>query len=100
MLKSTVFVKKSEVFIIFEYSANEVVMFVAQCGLNELKSKKYYAEKMSAQDDELNKILAERDELAEKCKTLEKKVSDLEWARETDKLIRSKLLEQKNNAQG
>lgn len=101
MLKSTVFVKKSEVFIIFEYSANEVVMFVAQCGLNELKSKKYYAEKMSAQDDELNKILAERDELKAKCESLEKKVADLEWARETEKLINSKLLEQqKNNAQG
>lgn len=75
-------------------------MFVAQCGLNELQSKKYYAEKMSAQDDELNKILAERDELEEKCKALEKKISDLEWARDTDKLVKSKLLEQKNKAQG
>ena len=75
-------------------------MFVAQCGLNEQRSKKYYAEKMSAQDDELNKILAERDALEEKCKVLEKKVSDLEWARETDKLVQSKLLEQKNKAQG
>ena len=75
-------------------------MFVAQCGLNEHKSKKYYEEKSHAQDDELNKILAERDELAEKCKALENKVADLEWARETDKLIKSKLLEQKNNAQG
>lgn len=98
MLKSTVFVKKSEVFIIFEYSANEVVMFVAQCGLNELKSKKYYAEKMSAQDDELNKLLAERDELAEKCKTLEKKISDLEWANKMSQTVIGKL--QKNNAQG
>lgn len=75
-------------------------MFVAQCGLNELQSKKYYAEKMSAQDDELNKILAERDALEEKCKVLENKISDLEWARETDKLVQSKLLEQKNKAQG
>ena len=73
-------------------------MYVAQCGLNELKSKKYYAEKMAAQDDELNKLLAERDELKAKCEALEKKVSDLEWARETDKLIKSKLLEQKNKA--
>lgn len=98
--KSTDFVKKSEVFIIFEYSANEVVMFVAQCGLNEFQSKKCYAEKMSAQDDELNKLLAERDELKAKCEELEKKVADLEWARETDKLVKSKLLEQKNKAQG
>lgn len=75
-------------------------MFVAQCGLNELQSKKYYAEKVVAQDDELHKLLSERDELAEKCKALEKKISDLEWARETDKLVQSKLLEQKNKAQG
>lgn len=72
-------------------------MFVAQCGLNEQKSKKYYAEKMSAQDDELNKILAERDELKEKCKTLEKKISDLEWANKMSQTVIGKL--QKNNAQ-
>lgn len=43
-------------------------MFVAQCGLNEFKSKKYYAEKMAAQDDELNKILAENEKAsAEFC---------------------------------
>lgn len=75
-------------------------MFVAQCGLNELQSKKYYAEKVAAQDDELHKLLSERDALEEKCKALEKKISDLEWARETDKLVQSKLLEQKNKAQG
>ena len=75
-------------------------MFVAQCGLDALYSKNYYVEKMAAQDDELNKILAERDALEEKCKVLEKKVADLEWARETDKLVQSKLLEQKNKAQG
>lgn len=73
-------------------------MFVAQCGLNELKSKKYYAEKMSAQDDELNKILAERDELKEKCKTLEKKISHLEWANKMNQTVIEKL--QKNKAQG
>ena len=73
-------------------------MFVAQCGLNEQQSKKYYAEKMSAQDDELNKILAERDELAEKCKTLEKKISDLEWANKMSQTVIGKL--QKNKAQG
>lgn len=75
-------------------------MFVAQCGLDALFSKNYYAEKVASQDDELNKLLRERDELEEKCKVLEKKVSDLEWARETDKLVQSKLLEQKNKAQG
>ena len=75
-------------------------MFVAQCGLDALYSKNYYAEKVAAQDDELNKILAERDELAEKCEALEKKVADLEWARDTDKLVQIKLLEQKNKAQG
>ena len=75
-------------------------MYVAQCGLNELQSKKCYAEKMASQDDELNKLLAERDELKAKCEALEKKVADLEWARETDKLVKSKLLEQKNKAQG
>ena len=73
-------------------------MFVAQCGLNEHKSKEYYAEKMSAQDDELNKILAERDELVEKCKTLEKKISDLEWANKMNQTVIEKL--QKNKAQG
>ena len=73
-------------------------MFVAQCGLNELQSKKYYAEKMSAQDDELNKLLAERDELAEKCKTLEKKIADLEWANKMNQTVIEKL--QKNKAQG
>ena len=72
-------------------------MFVAQCGLNEHKSNEYYAEKMSAQDDELNKILAERDELSEKCKTLEKKISDLEWANKMSQTVIGKL--QKNNAQ-
>jgi uncharacterized protein YlxW (UPF0749 family) len=72
-------------------------MFVAQCGLNELKSKKYYAEKMSAQDDELNKLLAERDELKEKCQTLEKKISDLEWANKMSQTVIEKL--QKNTAQ-
>lgn len=73
-------------------------MFVAQCGLNELNSKKYYAEKMSAQDDELKKILAERDELAEKCKALENKISNLEWANKMNQTVIEKL--QKNKAQG
>lgn len=73
-------------------------MFVAQCGLNELNSKKYYAEKMAAQDDELNKLLAERDELAEKCKTLEKKIANLEWANKMNQIVIEKL--QKNKAQG
>ena len=73
-------------------------MFVAQCGLNELNSKKYYADKIAAQDDELNKILAERDELAEKCKTLEKKIANLEWANKMNQTVIEKL--QKNKAQG
>lgn len=72
-------------------------MFVAQCGLNELQSKKYYAEKMSAQDEELNKILAERDELLEKCEALEKKIADLEWANKMSQTVIEKL--QKNKAQ-
>lgn len=73
-------------------------MFVAQCGLNELNSKKYYAEKMSAQDVELNKILADRDELEKKCKDLEKKIADLEWANKMNQTVIGKL--QKNKAQG
>ena len=73
-------------------------MFVAQCGLNELNSKKYYAEKMAAQDDELNKILADRDELEEKCKAYEKKIADLEWANKMSQTVIEKL--QKNKAQG
>ena len=72
-------------------------MFVAQCGLNELQSKKYYADKVVAQDDEMNKLLAERDELKEKCKALEKKISDLEWASKMSQTVIEKL--QKNKAQ-
>ena len=73
-------------------------MFVAQCGLNEQQSKKYYAEKVAAQDDELHKLLSERDALEEKCKALEKKISDLEWANKMSQTVIGKL--QKNKAQG
>ena len=89
----------------YEYPASDVVMFVAQCGLNEQKSKNYYQEKMNAQDEELNKILAEKDKLELKCEELEKKVSNLEWANKMSQTVNGKLndtikdLNEKNNAQ-
>ena len=80
-------------------------MFVAQCGLNELQCRKKYQERVCAQDDEMNKIIAERDKLEEKCKALEKKVCDLEWANKMSQTVNGKLndtikdLNEKNNAQ-
>lgn len=82
-------------------------MFVVQAALSERGARDYYAKKCSSQDDAMNALTNEIDDLKEQIVKLEserdellKKVSDLQWANETERLIRSKLLEQKNNAQG
>lgn len=79
-------------------------MFVVQSALSERDARDYYAKKSSDQDEAMNALTKEIDDLKEQVVKLEserdellKKVSDLQWANETEKLINSKLLEQQKN---
>lgn len=91
--KSDYFFKKSEVFTIFIYPANDIIAFVANCGLNEQKSKEYMQEQINKQDDVCTKALAERDQFEKELQAAKAEIKELNdklWNYEMEALIQKK----------
>ena len=91
--KETIFFKKREVFNIYVYPANDIIAFVANCGLNEQKSKEYMQEQINKQDDVCSKALAERDQFEKELQAAKAEIKELNdklWNYEMEALIQKK----------